>query len=69
MKNIVNFLNGFNIQTILSLVAISWYFTKDLKIEIQKEINEIRRETENQSRRSDKLYEMFIDLLKSQKRD
>jgi len=39
---------------------------KDWKAEIRAEINSIRQETSEQAKRSDRLYEMFIDLVKSQ---
>jgi len=35
---------------------------------IRQEINSIRHEMNEHSKRSDRLYEMFIDLLKSQPR-
>jgi len=54
--DIVEFLNKFNWQTILGMVAISWYFTHELKMAIEK-----------QSARTDRLYEMFIELLKEKK--
>lgn len=41
--------------------------TRDEISEIRKEAGEIRKETAEQSRRSDRLYEMFIDLLKAHK--
>jgi hypothetical protein len=52
----VDFLNSFNWQTIIGMFAICWYFTHDIKIAMEK-----------QSARTDKLYEMFIDLLKEKK--
>ncbi len=51
--DLIEFLNKFNWQTIIGMVAICWYFTHELKISIEK-----------QSARTDRLYEMFIDLLK-----
>ncbi len=50
---VVNFLEKFNWQTIIGMAVISWYFTHDIKIALEK-----------QSNRTDKLYEMFVDLLK-----
>ena len=40
---------------------------KDWRQETREETNEIRKEIQQQAARSDKLYEMFIDLLKEQK--
>lgn len=51
--NAIEFINSFNWQTILGMGIISWYFTHEIKIQLEK-----------QSARTDKLYEMFIDLLK-----
>jgi hypothetical protein len=31
MDQIINFLSGFNVQTILSLFGIVWYFSRDIK--------------------------------------
>lgn len=35
MEQLIEFLQGFNIQNILCFVAVIWYFTKDLKAELQ----------------------------------
>lgn len=53
MDNILEFFRGFNIQTILSVFLMLWYFTNHIEVKIEK-----------QSQRTDRLYEMFIDLLK-----
>lgn len=52
----LTFINNFNWQTIIGMCIISWYFTHDIKLAIEK-----------QTARTDKLYEMFIDLLKEKK--
>lgn len=67
MKEFIEFLRSFNIQTLLAMTGILWYFTRDIRNEIKKEIDEIRKENAVQAKRSDKLYEMFIDLLKEKK--
>lgn len=74
MDKIIDFFNGFNIQTILAMTVVLWYFTRDIRNEIKSEIKAIkeeiqviREENTNQSNRSDRLYEMFIDLLKERK--
>jgi len=51
--DLVNIFNKFNWETIIGMFIISWYFTR-----------EIREDLKQQGRRTDKLYEMFIDLLK-----
>ncbi len=54
--DIVEFFNRFNWQTILGMMMISWYFTHEIKSTLEK-----------QSARTDRLYEMFIELLKERK--
>lgn len=54
--NFLDFIANFNWQTIVGMGVISWYFTHEIKISMEK-----------QSARTDKLYEMFIDLLKERK--
>ena len=54
--DILNFINSFNWQTIIGMFAIEWYFNREIKLSLEK-----------QSARTDKLYEMFIDLLKERK--
>jgi len=53
---IINFVEKLNWQTIIAMFAVVWYFTHDLKIAMEK-----------QSARTDRLYEMFVDLLKERK--
>ncbi len=50
---IINYLEKLNWQTIIGMVVISWYFTHEIKLALEK-----------QSSRTDRLYEMFVDLLK-----
>ena len=40
---------------------------KDWRLETREEIKDIREEMRQQAIRSDRLYEMFIDLLKDRK--
>lgn len=56
MEEVLEFVNGFNIQTIISIFLMLWYFTNHIEAKIEK-----------QSQRTDRLYEMFIDLLKEKK--
>lgn len=60
MNEIVEFISGFNIQTILSLIAVMWYFTRHF----DAKIDAVEIKMDRQAARTDKLYEMFIDLLK-----
>lgn len=40
----IKFLNGFNVQTILSTGAIVWYLTRDLKKELGGKIDRIEKD-------------------------
>lgn len=42
MDTILNFLKEFNLQTILSLFAIVWYFTRDIKLSIDNLDRDVR---------------------------
>lgn len=50
---ILDFIEKLNWQTIISMFALSWYFTHEIKNSIEKQVS-----------RTDRLYQMFIDLLK-----
>lgn len=56
MENVFEFVKGFNLQTIISVFLMLWYFSHHIESKIEK-----------QSERTDRLYEMFIDLLKGKK--
>jgi len=57
MEQVIDFLKGFNLQTIVSMFLMLWYFTNHIDAKIEK-----------QAQRTDRLYEMFIDLLKENKK-
>lgn len=61
---IVSFLEKLNWQTIIAMFAIGWFFTRDITSSLSKLDNDVRE----QGRRTDKLYEMFVDLLKESKK-
>ena len=42
MDSLLNFLQGFNIQTILSITVVMWYFTRDIKGSIDALDRDIR---------------------------
>lgn len=67
MSEILDFLKQFNIQTLIGMAFICWYFTHDMKASIERLDNDLNKKTDKQSERTDKLYEMFIDLLKLKK--
>ena len=56
MEKVLEFLSGFNIQTIISIFLMLWYFTHHIDNKIEKQVA-----------RTDRLYEMFIELLKEKK--
>lgn len=61
MDRFIEFLGGFNVQTILSMIFVMWIFVREIEGKIEK----LDAKIDQQSQRSDRLYEMFIDLLKS----
>lgn len=65
MDKLINFISDFNWQTILSMIAVVWYFTRNIHVDIKEEIEAIRQQNTTQAARTDRLYEMFIDLLKN----
>ncbi len=65
MEDILNFIKAFETHTLIGMTLILWYFTRSIRNEIKEEIAEIRNDEREQSKRTDRLYEMFIDLLKS----
>lgn len=58
MTEFLEFLKGFNVQTILSVFAIVWYFSR-----------QIENKMERHEQRTDRLYEMFIETLAGKKID
>lgn len=64
MDQLLEFLKAFNIQTIISTGIIFWYFARDVKSEMKL----LEAKIDCQAARTDRLYEMFIDLLKEGKK-
>lgn len=60
----IDYIEKLNWQTIIAMFVIGWYFTKDIKETLIKLENDVCQ----QGKRTDKLYEMFIDLLKESKK-
>lgn len=52
-----------NWPTVLSMFAIGWYFSRDIRISLQNLDNDVKR----QGARTDKLYEMFCQLQQQMK--
>lgn len=67
MSELLSFLKDFDLQTIISVVLIFWWFARDIKYELRSEIKALENKMDRQGERTDKLYEMFIDLLKEKK--
>lgn len=74
MDKLIDFLNGFDIHTLLGLAIMLWYFTRQMKKEHKEDmekmtndhkenIDRIEKRTEIISKRTDDLYMMFIKLL------
>jgi len=64
MTEAIEFFKGFNAQTIIAMVVILWWFTRDIKSEMKL----LEAKIDTQAGRTDRLYEMFIDLLKEGKK-
>ena len=64
MNEAIEFVKGFNAQTIITMIVILWWFTRDLKSEVKL----LEAKVDAQCGRTDRLYEMFIDLLKEGKK-
>ena len=63
MTDLINFIDKFNWQTIIGMFVVGWYFTKDIRNTLVALENDVKQ----QGKRTDKLYEMFVDLLKDRK--
>lgn len=60
MDYILDVLKSCNWQTIAAMFAICWYFTHELR----REMKELHKDMREQGQRIDRLYVMFVDLLK-----
>lgn len=72
MSELYQIIKDFNVPTLIGTGFICWYFTREIHANVKEEINgikeeikEIKKQGETQAARTDKLYEMFIDLLKN----
>jgi len=73
-KDIIQILGEMQIGQILVIGFMMWFFYNRLDTKIEKITNTLRDDIkqeaariDQQTARTDKLYEMFIDLLKEQK--
>ncbi len=60
MNEIIDKLFQFNWQTIGSMFIISWYFTREIRISLEKLETDVRA----QGARTDKLYEIWVEHQK-----
>ena len=56
----IDFFKQFNWQTIVGMFIVGWYFTHD----IRNTLNKLEIDVREQGKRTDNLYQMFVDLLK-----
>ena len=55
MEQVFSFLREFNIQTILSLTLIVWYFTSDLKKSLESKIDNLDKDVRYMNTRMGRL--------------
>jgi ligand-binding sensor domain-containing protein len=74
MEQLIDALRDFSPVQLTIILGGFWWMTSNIKKEIRQEIAEIRKETteirhanQKQTERTDKLYEMFIELIKNAK--
>lgn len=63
MEQVLAFLSAFNAQTIISIFLMYWFFSKHIDGKFEK----LDMKIEQQAKRTDHLYEMFIELLKEKR--
>ena len=67
---VTEFLNGFNIQMIISMTIILWYFTKEIKTSIQNLDKDIQAMNSRVSRLEGTLYgrEVYKNIVEKVKK-
>lgn len=68
MSEIIDLIKSLDLHTIIVIGVLFGYFTRNLEKSIREEIHLINTKMNEQSLRTDKLYEMFIDLVKETKK-
>lgn len=66
MEQILDFLKSFNAPTLLGIGLIMWYFSRHIEAKIDSLQKETKASLAAQTARTDRLYEMFIELVKKQ---
>ncbi len=64
MTEILDFLKAFNAHTIISMILIVWYFSRSIGNKIDASESRMEAKMERHEQRVDRLYEMFIELIK-----
>lgn len=70
MEEIWTFVKGFDIQTIISMSLMLWFFSRHIDTKFEKidaKFESLDSKIQRQSERTDHLYEMFIALLKDKR--
>jgi hypothetical protein len=72
--DIINYIVTLDYPTIIGMFVIGWYFTREIrddvkaiKLEMKQLEKDMRDGLDTQSKRTDKLYESFIELIKEGK--
>jgi hypothetical protein len=60
MEQLIDFLKGFNVQMLIGIGLMMWAFSRHFDSQLQK----FEAKLDAQNARTDKLYELFIDLRK-----
>jgi hypothetical protein len=68
MNEVIDLIKSLDLHTIIVIGVLFGYFTRNLEKSIREEIHLINSKMNEQSLRTDKLYEMFIDLVKETKK-
>lgn len=61
---ILQILDNLNWQGIIAIFLVNWFFNRDIKNQLTKLDEDLRE----QGKRTDQLYQMFIDLLKDNRK-
>jgi hypothetical protein len=63
MEQVLDFLKSFNAPTLIGIGLIMWYFSRHIEGKIDANAKKSDAAFAAQTARTDRLYEMFIELL------
>lgn len=63
MDQVLDFLKSFNASTLIGIGLIMWYFSRHIESKIDANTKKSDAAFAAQTARTDRLYEMFIELL------